>query len=66
MLEDVICLVFLESYFADFARQHDEEKLVNIVRKTWRKMSPRGHEAALELNLPPDLHAIVERALAQT
>jgi len=66
LLEDVICLVFLESYFAEFARQHDEEKLIGIVRKTWKKMSPRGHEAALTLELPPDLHRIVEKALAET
>lgn len=63
-LEDAACLVFLESYFADFARQHDEEKLVDILRKTWRKMSPKGHEAALGLALSPDLRRVVERALA--
>jgi hypothetical protein len=62
-LEDVACLVFLEGYFADFAKQHDEEKLVEIVRKTWRKMSPRGHEAALGLDLPADAQALVGRAL---
>ena len=62
-LEDVICLVFLESYFADFASQHDEPKLVDIVRKTWKKMSGPGHEAALALNLPPAARAIVRKAL---
>ena len=65
LLEDVICLVFLESYFADFATQHDEDKLVGIVRKTWKKMSPYGHEAALALNLPPAARVIVEKALAK-
>ena len=65
LLEDVICLVFLENYFADFAKQHDEGKLIGIIRKTWKKMSPRGHEAALALNLPPDLRAILEKALAK-
>lgn len=63
-LEDVICLVFLENYFADFAKQHDPEKIVDIVRKTWKKMSPAGHEAALKLELPPEARALVERALA--
>src|SRR5438552_16391965 len=51
LLEDVICLVFLEHYFADFAKEHDEEKVIGILRKTWRKMSVRGHEAALKLPL---------------
>ncbi len=62
-LEDTACLVFLENYLADFSTQHDEEKLVNIVRKTWRKMSPQGHEAALLLILPGNLQTIVEKAL---
>lgn len=64
-LEDVVCLVFLEHYFADFAEQHDDEKLVGILRKTWAKMSPAGHEAALALDLPPPLQALVEKALAE-
>jgi hypothetical protein len=66
MLEDVICLVFLESYFADFARQHDEAKVVDIVRKTWKKMSPRGREAAVDLQLPPGAQAIVVKAVSGT
>jgi hypothetical protein len=64
LLEDVGCLVFLEHYFGDFARKHDEAKLVDILRKTWRKMSPRGQQAALGLQLAAPLRAIVEKALA--
>jgi hypothetical protein len=60
----VICLVFLESYFADFSRKHDREKLITILRKTWKKMSPRGHEAALALDLSPADRALIEKALA--
>jgi hypothetical protein len=64
LLEDVGCLVFLEHYFADFARKHDEATLLRILRKTWAKMSPQGHQAALALELPQPLRAIVEKALA--
>lgn len=64
LLEDVVCLVFLENYFADFARDHDEAKLIDIVRKTWKKMSPRGHDAALKLPLSDAAKTIVEKALA--
>jgi hypothetical protein len=64
LLEDVACLVFLESYFADFSRQHDEEKLITILRRTWLKMSPRGHQAALALDLPLEARALIEKALA--
>lgn len=63
-LEDVICLVFLESYFADFAAQHDEAKLIRILQRTWAKMSERGHQAALALPLPPELSKLVQKALA--
>jgi hypothetical protein len=63
-LEDVICLVFLENYFADFASQHPREKVVEIVRKTWKKMSPRGQEAALKLPMSAEASGLVGEALA--
>jgi hypothetical protein len=65
LLEDVICLVFLEHYFAEFAADHDEEKLIRILRRTWAKMSPRGHVVALGLELPERERALIERALAE-
>jgi len=46
-LEDVICLVFLAYYFEAFAAKHPEEKTIDILQKTWRKMSVKGHHAAL-------------------
>ncbi|MCB2407716.1 DUF4202 domain-containing protein [Hymenobacter lucidus] len=64
LLEDVVCLVFLEYYFLDFARQHPEEKVIDIVQKTWRKMTPQGHALALELALPAEAQALVAKALA--
>jgi hypothetical protein len=64
-LEDVVCLVFLENYFTDFAKQHDEAKLIDIVRKTWKKMSPRGREAALQLTLSAAVRKLVEKALTE-
>ena len=65
LLEDVICLVFLENYFAEFAADHDEEKLIRILRRTWAKMSPRGHQAALELELPDRERGLIEKALGR-
>ena len=63
-LEDVACLVFLKDYFDDFAAEHDDDKLVDILQKTWIKMSERGRRAALGLRLSARAHALVERALA--
>ena len=54
-LEDVVCLVFMRWYFADFAEGRDPEQVRNIVAKTARKMSPEGRRAALALGLPPEL-----------
>lgn len=64
MLEDVICLVFLQYYFAEFAKVHDEAKLIDILQKTWRKMSEAGHQAALSLPLPDEQKTLIAKALA--
>lgn len=50
LLEDVICLVFLEYYFDPFVHKHDREKMKNIILKTWNKMSEAGHQEALKIN----------------
>jgi tRNAThr (cytosine32-N3)-methyltransferase len=65
-LEDAACLVFLENEIESFAAQHAEytrEKFVDIIRKTWRKMSPRAQELALGLHLPPEISALVLEAV---
>lgn len=65
-LEDAACLVFLESEITAFAVQHSEyprEKFVDILRKTWRKMTPRAQQFALALDLPPAIGALVRDAV---
>jgi hypothetical protein len=66
-LEDVVDLVFLESYLADFVAGHsgyDEAKFVDILRKTGRKMSARGRTAALTLIAPPPaLLPVIRKAM---
>ena len=64
-LEDVICLVFLENYFAEFAATQNGEKLLNIVRKTWGKMSDKGHELALQLPFTQPVQELLAQALAE-
>ncbi|HEV7887836.1 MAG TPA: DUF4202 domain-containing protein [Acidimicrobiales bacterium] len=47
-LEDALCLVFLETQFAELAARLDDDKMVDILAKSLRKMSPDGRAAALE------------------
>jgi hypothetical protein len=62
-IEDVACLVFLSHDFAQFATAHPREKLIDIVRKTWRKMSEIGRAEALRLPLADSLAVVVKEAL---
>lgn len=67
LLEDVVDLVFLQHYLGDFVAKYshyEEEKLLDILRKTWRKMSDTGHAAALKLDYTPEMLAVVQKALA--
>ena len=66
-LEDAAVLVFLENEIGAFAAQHanyPREKFVDILRKTWRKLSPAAQQTALTLELPPAIAALVREALA--
>ncbi len=65
LLEDVACLVFLEYYLPAFATKYDEAKLIDIVRKTWKKMSDAGQTAALSLTLPQKLGEVIGKAIAK-
>jgi hypothetical protein len=65
-IEDVACLVFLESYFNEFVHEYgDEEKIISIVQKTWNKMSLQAQEAALGMKLADNAARIVQKALAE-
>ena len=62
-LEDAACLVFLENQLAEVAEGKDEGQLVEILRKTWAKMSPRGRELALAREMDPSARRLVDKAL---
>ena len=64
MLEDTICLVFLDYYFEEFAAKHTDEKIIDILKKTWVKMSDKGHEAALLLSFSEKSLALVKQAIS--
>ena len=50
VLEDALCLVFLEFQFAALAAKSDDEKMINAVRKSWDKMTAAARAEALKLN----------------
>ncbi len=63
-VEDALCLVFLEKQFTDLRAKEPDEKMVEILRKTWRKMGEKGRAAALKLPLPDPEKELVRQALA--
>ncbi len=63
ILEDVICLVFLEFYYEEFMSKHTDEKVIDILQKTWKKMSEKGHDAALALSYSDRGLALIKKAL---
>jgi hypothetical protein len=69
LLEDVTDLVFLEHYMLEFVGKHpdySEEKWVDIIRKTWHKMSAEAHGFALSgaVSLPESLVPLIEKAVS--
>lgn len=58
-LEDVVCLVFLDYYFGEFAAKHESQKVVSILKKTWNKMSKKGQAAALTLDFSKDESVLI-------
>lgn len=69
LLEDVTALVFIEHYMLAFATKHpeyDEEKWIDIIRKTWRKMSDPAHQFALagNITLPEPLLPLIQKAVS--
>jgi hypothetical protein len=62
-LEDAACLVFLQFEFAEFSGKTEPGKMVDILRKSWGKMSPAARERALQLKLGEVELNLVKKAL---
>lgn len=63
ILEDGLALVFLETQFEELDERLPDETMVDVIRKTWRKMSARGQEIALELPLTEETRHTILSAL---
>jgi len=71
LLEDVTDLVFLEHYILEFVSKHpdySEDKWIDIIRKTWHKMSGDAHEFTLSgaVKLPESLVPLIHKAVSST
>jgi hypothetical protein len=64
VLEDALCLVFLEFQFAGLAAKSEDEKMVNALRKSWGKMTDAARAEALKLNFGEREKALLKRALS--
>ena len=64
VLEDALCLVFLEHQLADLAAKSTDEQMINALRKSWGKMTEQGRAEALKLEYAPQMRVLIERALA--
>jgi len=70
LLEDIANLVFIEHYMQPFALskpQYDEAKWMEIIRRTWGKMSKNAQAFALSgrIRLPEPLVPLITRAISQ-
>jgi len=63
IIEDALCLVFLEFQFADLAAKTDDAKTINALQKSWQKMSEAGRAEALKLTYGPREQTLLAAAL---
>jgi hypothetical protein len=63
VIEDALCLVFLEHQLTELAAKTEEAKVINALKKSWAKMSESGRAAALQLNYSERERALIEAAL---
>jgi hypothetical protein len=62
-IEDALCLVFLEDQFEELRQKTPDPKMIDIIQKTWKKMSENGKKLALTLKLPPAHQTLIKQAL---
>ena len=65
VLEDALCLVFLQYQFAELAAKTAEDKTINALQKSWQKMTPAARVEALKLDYGASEKALLERALKE-
>jgi Domain of unknown function (DUF4202) len=64
LLEDALCLVFLEFQLADLAAKTADDKVINALKKSWEKMTEAARAEALKLNYSEREKELIQKALA--
>jgi hypothetical protein len=64
-VEDAACLVFIETQLASFAERTDHALTIDVIRKTARKMSPRGLELVAAIPLGETESTLLREALGE-
>lgn len=62
VLEDIICLVFVQYYLDEFAAKHEDEKIIDILRKTMKKMSPKAIEEVGKISVSEKIKSLIHQA----
>jgi len=63
VLEDALCLVFLERQFAELAAKTTEEKMITALQKCWAKMTDQARTIALTLTYSAEEKRLLTLAL---
>ena len=63
IIEDALCLVFLDNQFDDLIAKTNDDKMISILQKTWKKMSDRGKELASTIALSENAQRLIDQAL---
>jgi hypothetical protein len=63
VLEDALCLVFLQHQFAELAARTAEDKVINALRKSWQKMTPAAQAEARKLSLGPREQSLLNQPI---
>jgi hypothetical protein len=66
VLEDALCLVFLERQFAELAKKTSDEKMVGALQKAWKKMTPAAQTIAAGLSYGSRERSLLDLAMKKS
>jgi len=63
IMEDALCLEFLDFQLEKFAQKYEDQKIVTILKKSWKKMSGNGRKHALDISYPEHILVLIQQAI---